>query len=70
MMPPWDQTGMSHFHSSITLASACLISARTGASMPARKSWPGFKRMGRACMVYFGTKWPKTHIRIAQTAIK
>jgi hypothetical protein len=36
--PSWDQTGMFHFHSSTTRGSACLMSARTRASVAPRQS--------------------------------
>src|SRR6185503_4065780 len=35
-MPPWDQTGLSHFHSSITSGSAARISARIRARVSPR----------------------------------
>src|ERR1700679_2932835 len=38
MIPSWDQTGISHFHSSTTSGSACLISARRRASISPRQS--------------------------------
>src|ERR1039458_2012277 len=38
MMPSCDHTGFSHFHSSTTSGSACLIKARRRASIPPRQS--------------------------------
>src|SRR5437588_8521217 len=38
MIPSCDQTGTLHFHSSTTAGSACLISARTRASVSPRQS--------------------------------
>src|SRR5688500_10937366 len=38
MIPSCDQTGVLHFHSSVTSGSACLISARSRASSSPRQS--------------------------------
>src|ERR1051325_3808914 len=44
MMPSCDQTGTLHFHSSMIFGSACLMSARTRASVLPRQSFSSLIR--------------------------